>query len=251
VGGPYVLQAGDGSYGSNWNNLQGTVYPAKGTALTTNPSWEAAFSDANLYVSPSPSNNYSLSFGILESFENKVTQSASGYLTAESISVSGAYTCSAGDTPPTLGTSEHHYTLSNFICSPLESASCTTSQVFLLLREHPTPVDRNTPINTCDVTYIPPLVSSFPSFSRIGHVISYVNPTALSVTNVTLPDHVLYPGQVARSVINDSGFIYILTVGTGDPIDAWWWDNEVFWTQTAPLIWNPVDQKINDWFKTH
>jgi hypothetical protein len=62
LGGSYSLQAADGSYGGNWNNIQGTISPATRTALTENPSWEAAFSDADLYVSPLQSNNYSLTF---------------------------------------------------------------------------------------------------------------------------------------------------------------------------------------------
>jgi hypothetical protein len=87
----YSLIAGDGSYGSNWNDIQGTISPAKGTVLTTNPSWEAAFSNSNLAVY-SPSDNYSLSFGIIETYPDNpaLNMIASGYLTATSITVVGS-----------------------------------------------------------------------------------------------------------------------------------------------------------------
>jgi len=91
----YSVQAGEATLDSHWNNIQGTIYPATGTALTTNPSWEAPFSDSNLYVSPVPSNNYSLTFGIDELESNVLTQSASGSLTVNSIAVSGPITCSS------------------------------------------------------------------------------------------------------------------------------------------------------------
>jgi len=45
------LAAGDGYYG-NGSGLNGYVYPATGTILTSNSNWEAPFFDSNLYVSP-------------------------------------------------------------------------------------------------------------------------------------------------------------------------------------------------------
>lgn len=82
-GSSYSLGANSGPYGGEWNDIQGTISPAAGTVLSTNPSWEASFADSNL-------NNgvyhYSLDFGILEESANL---SASGYLAASSITVEG------------------------------------------------------------------------------------------------------------------------------------------------------------------
>jgi hypothetical protein len=94
----YALQAGDGNYGGNWNDIQGTISPARGTVLTTNPSWEAPFSNSNLAVY-SPSDNYSLSFGIIETFQDNpaLNMIANGYLTVAKITVSGPTTCSSAN----------------------------------------------------------------------------------------------------------------------------------------------------------
>jgi hypothetical protein len=89
----YSLLAGDGNYGGNWNDIQGTISPANGTVLTTNPSWEGAFSNSNLAVY-SPSDNYSFTFGIIETYPDNplLNMIANGYLTANSIAVSGPIT---------------------------------------------------------------------------------------------------------------------------------------------------------------
>lgn len=39
----YGLQAGEATLDSTWNNVQGTIIPAQGTTLTTNPSWGRPF----------------------------------------------------------------------------------------------------------------------------------------------------------------------------------------------------------------
>src|SRR5262249_54301928 len=66
------------------------------------------------------------------------------------------------------------------------------------------------PVSTCEVTRIP--------FPPINPVMFYVDPGTFSVTNVTLPRpirHLLYPGEVIRSVIEEDGDIYVVTTGTG------------------------------------
>jgi hypothetical protein len=50
----------------------------------------------------------------------------------------------------------------------------------------------------------------------LGPVVRSVDPSNCSITNTTLPGHLLYPGQVTRSVVNDNGMISIVTDGTGD-----------------------------------
>lgn len=184
---------------------------------------------------------------------------AYGELTATNITVSGPVICSAGDSPvlppPTPGVAEHEYVVKDFICSPLlrpSSLSCTAENVFSVLREFPTPVDEGHKVNTCDVTYIPPIISFPPGFpfastladvSYVGHVITYVDSSALSITNVTLPDHTFYPGQVTRSVISENGDIYIQSVGTGTgPNEPW--NTEAVWEIIGPLVWHSADTDI-------
>jgi hypothetical protein len=83
-GNSYALLAGSTAYGSEWDDIQGTIYPAAGTVLSDDPSWEASFTDTNLYVYANE--NYSLFFGLDEESEDL---SASGYLEASTIAVIG------------------------------------------------------------------------------------------------------------------------------------------------------------------
>jgi RHS repeat-associated protein len=82
-GGWYAFSVGSGSL-PNADDLQGTIYPATGTALTTNPSWEAAFSDSNLY-------HYSSDDWIFTFYTRHQSPylDANGYLEVSSITVSG------------------------------------------------------------------------------------------------------------------------------------------------------------------
>jgi hypothetical protein len=88
------LAAGDGYYG-NGSGLNGYVYPATGTILTSNANWEGSFSDANLYVSPVGAG--SLQFEISEQEPKPTRQSASGFLIPRTITVSGPTTCSSAN----------------------------------------------------------------------------------------------------------------------------------------------------------
>jgi hypothetical protein len=133
-----------------------------------------------------------------------------------------------------LGLREHGYVVKDFICAVDESPNCTSEQVFQLLRDYPAPFANPNPFSTpkpvgsCDTTHIP----------LLGNVVHYVSSSELSVTNVTLPGHMLYPGQVTRSVVDENGSIYIKTVGTGS--GGWPWLNEVL----APWLWGTVDRNI-------
>jgi len=136
-----------------------------------------------------------------------LTKWAAGNLTPETLTVSGPLTCGAGtlSPPPDPDGVPHSYVVTDPICSTSDSPSCTRENVYSRLRLFPTTVPEVQPVNTCDVTYIP----------GVGNVIFYVNPSNLSVTNVTLPNHLLYPGQVIRAVIQEGDTIFIQTTGTG------------------------------------
>jgi len=82
-GSSYALLANSGPFGSEWNDIQGTIDPATGTVLSADPNWEASFTDSNL---SNGSDNHSLFFGILE---ESAGLSASGDLTASTITVDG------------------------------------------------------------------------------------------------------------------------------------------------------------------
>jgi hypothetical protein len=273
----YVL-VGDGHY-LGGSGLSGYVYPASRTILTPNASWEAPFANSNLL----DTSHGSISFEISE-LGSTGQYLVNGELIPQTIAVSGPYTCSAGASPllppPTSGVDEHHYVVTNPICSSLKDASCTAANVFSLLREFPATVDEGHEVNTCDVTYLPsPLASSI--LKRIGatgiltlagvlpisssclsdlwtlltsaggDITTYVDTSALSVTNVTLPNHPFYPGQVVRSVIQDNGIFYVQTVGTGTGPNACWNTgsaSSIFWFTVPPLIWDPVDDEIRRHF---
>jgi hypothetical protein len=49
----------------------------------------------------------------------------------------------------------------------------------------------------------------------LGPVIQEVNAATKTVTNITTPDHVLYPGTVERSVVVEGNKVFIRTVGVG------------------------------------
>jgi hypothetical protein len=78
------LAAGDGYYGDG-SGLNGTVYAAPDTTFGTDPSWDAPFSDSNLYANPA--SDATLQFEISEF--GSTGQEASGDLIPQSITVSG------------------------------------------------------------------------------------------------------------------------------------------------------------------
>jgi hypothetical protein len=75
-----------------------------------------------------------------------------------------------------------------------------------------------------------------------GPVVSYVDSSDFSITNVTLPGHRFYPGKVIRSVITENGEIDIQTTGTGTGPHPWL--NE----HAADLYWGSIDALIRDFF---
>jgi hypothetical protein len=133
------------------------------------------------------------------------------------------------DNTDPFGLASHYYQVTDFICSESQMA-CTPQNVFNRLRRYPAPFsDPFHSIEPCDKTHIPIL----------GTVVHGVDPSTDTITNTTLPDHMLYPGEVTRSVIEQGGNIYVQTTGTGDGAMAW--TNTVL---AAPL-WGVVDQNIS------
>jgi hypothetical protein len=84
------LAAGDGYYGDG-SGLDGSVSAAPDTTFGTDPSWDAPFSDSNLYANPA--SDATLSFEITEF--GSTDQEGSGDLIPQSITVSGPEVSSA------------------------------------------------------------------------------------------------------------------------------------------------------------
>jgi hypothetical protein len=213
---------------ANDSDVYAYVYPADGEILASDVSWDAALSASNIsgvsgfWISVKTDNGYKFAWGELN---------------VQSITVSGPLACPAGSlTPPAApGGVQHHYVVKDPdpICSPSASPSCTAQLVFAVLQLFPAdPRREGDPVNTCDVTNTP-----------FGPVVHYVDQSDLSIINVTLPDHWLYPGQVVRSVINENGEIYIQSTGTGTGM--WSGLNEM----AADTYWRSVDALIRAFFQ--
>jgi len=217
------FHAGDGGYNA------ATVYvtPAVATtSWTTDYRWQDAFSYSGPFTSQA-------GFVVYKSSPH---QYAFGEFTVGTVSISGALACPAGnfDPPTARGGTPHFYVVKDAICST-SNPTCTPKLVFTALEFFPSDVFREAnPANTCDVTDTP-----------LGPVIHYVDPSDLSVTNVTLQGHRLYPGQVIRSVIDVNGTVYIQTTGTGTGPWPWPWANET----AAGAYWGSVDALIGAFFQ--
>lgn len=78
-------------------------------------------------------------------------------------------------------------------------------------------------------------------------IIQHADPYSYTVTNYTLPGHILYPGKVVRGVVEDCEYIKIVTIGTGNhcfgdsPSGQFMsWFNKLFGT----LIFDEVDERF-------
>jgi RHS repeat-associated protein len=129
----------------------------------------------------------------------------------------------------------HRYDVTDQICSTIQSG-CTMGAVFDRLLRYPSPFsDSGHTTEDNDEVNIPGL----------GPTLHTVDADDYSVQNITLPDQLLYPGQVTRSVISDDGQIYIHTVGTGT--GSFGLLNEIL----APPVWGWVDGNIAaPWYPT-
>jgi RHS repeat-associated protein len=68
-------------------------------------------------------------------------------------------------------------------------------------------------------------------------------PTSTGVVNVTLPNHVLYPGVVTRDAVLINNSIYIRTQGSGR---GYWGGINNFLKDN---VWSPIDQKVINKFR--
>lgn len=78
-----------------------------------------------------------------------------------------------------------------------------------------------------------------------GPVKQSVDYDTLTVTNRAQEGHVLYPGDVQRTVVQGSDGIYILTVGTGE---GWLGDLNVL---MSPMLWGAQDAMITTWMNNN
>jgi filamentous hemagglutinin len=116
----------------------------------------------------------------------------------------------------------HQYTHDGKICWDNQSY-CTTASAFSALRQFPAPGSSGTElIVSGSVSNIELFNNKLLDFiglgdvSRLGYVTHLVDPTTLSIVNITLPkQHGLDPGWVFRQVQNRSDGIYIYSYGAG------------------------------------
>jgi hypothetical protein len=113
AGSSMYFLAGDGYYG-NGSGLNGYVYPATGTLLSSDPSWESPFTDSDLYVSPVGAG--SLQYEISE-YGTTGQAVSSGGLIPQTITVSGQDTCSSANVSLSFG--QFVGPLTNFLKGPI------------------------------------------------------------------------------------------------------------------------------------
>ncbi|MFD1215711.1 RHS repeat-associated core domain-containing protein [Microbulbifer celer] len=124
----------------------------------------------------------------------------------------------------------HEYELRTQICHTM-TTSCTAQNVYSALKRFPAPgYDGTSSVENGQVANVPGL----------GHVTHIVNDDRMSVVNVTMGDHLLYPGKVVRSVVVEGPKIYVNTYGDGTgPLGTM---NEIL----DNVVWEPVDWKIRN-----
>ena len=100
-------------------------------------------------------------------------------------------------------------------------------QAFASLSRHATPFQSVTSVDGGTV-----------KIPMAGPVRQFVDPDRLTIVNTTEPGHVLYPGNVHRSIVQEGDDLYIVTHGYGTGILPW--VNE----HTAPSLWESVDNNV-------
>jgi hypothetical protein len=98
----------------------------------------------------------------------------------------------------------HSYSLMSEVCVAPPS-TCNSSNVFGALTRFPAPSADGKPVSTGSHTVI----------AVFGTVEHDVNQDCLSVANITLPDHLLYPGVIFRQVAEEQKKIGVGTFGVG------------------------------------
>ena len=121
--------------------------------------------------------------------------------------------------------SSHSYGVNNLVCWRVFT-NCTVANAWQELRGNQFPFrDSRFPVNTGDVNSLP----------MFGTIQSFMDDSSLTITNVTLEGHMLYPGTVQRTLVVTPGSIYVHTFGTGT--GSWGRTSEItampFWTAFA------------------
>ena len=141
------------------------------------------------------------------------------------------------DTTPTQSNilwGEHSYEVYTPICTL--GGKCTQDNIFNIMKSRKsfvTPTWQTAPVTNDSTTQIPVL-------GTVKHTVDQVNHT---VTNTTLPDHLLNPGVVQRQIVQRGNEIGVLTKGTGDGLLPR--QNECL----APYLWGSPDSALKDAFK--
>lgn len=142
----------------------------------------------------------------------------------------------------------HHYEVDSRICT-LGTTGCTLSNVYYRMRQFPAPghspdtCGTAKPISLCDVPIseqdlIHVQALDIASVGAGGDVRVTLDAANYSLTNVTQPGHVFYPGTVTRQAYEKDGAIWIHTVGDGSGEYAKM--NEAM----GPAIFKAVDEAI-------
>jgi hypothetical protein len=101
--------------------------------------------------------------------------------------------------------SYHSYGVFTSVCF-VTASYCTEDKVFDVLRRYPAPGhDPSAMVQSGDNTNVPFL-------GRVEHIVDYENRT---ITNRTIPNHLLHKGTVARSVQSRGSVIGVFTEGSG------------------------------------
>lgn len=134
-------------------------------------------------------------------------------------------------------------TIETQLCAKADK-NCTREEVFRVFLSNSqfiAPTSDTQPVTNCKVTMVD--ISRF-GLENMGIGIggnpiqSIVNLQNYSVTNFTLPGHLLYPGKVVRTITEDSQYVLIETWGEGTGLLPTL--NAFF----APGLWQEVDRGL-------
>ena len=124
----------------------------------------------------------------------------------------------------------HYYEHTNIICNKAQSG-CSREAVFNTMTSQMrfiAPTISSNAVKHCSEVTLP-----------IGNPIkTTINHQSYSITNFTLPGHMLYPGKITRRVEETSSVITVRTIGVG--IGYY----KKFNQMVAPQIWGSADQQL-------
>lgn len=104
-----------------------------------------------------------------------------------------------------ISSGPHFYPIKRWVGSI--SQGNTPQQAYEALLRHATPFQRETSVDGWEI-----------DIPVVGPVRQHVDPSRLTVVNTTLPGHVLHPGNVRRSIIQEGDDLYVVTHGYGTGI---------------------------------